>query len=712
MQTLLCAPISSNEIIAGKFLAVVSISFLATTANLVSMALTAGRIASAVGDFKLTPAIFGLSLLALMPISLLLCALYLAVAAFARDYKEGQNFLTPLMVALQMPMILVASPTVELSGALLFAPVVNVMLLVKALFVGEARADQIFLVLLSSATYAVLAILLAARVFNRQNVMLGGKESFGSVFDLRPAPGGLPSPALAMMMFAIVMVINFYAQLSLLKLGFVTLILIVMYGIFLAPALGAALWFQFSLPRSFRLYAPHWMGLAGAILIGLSAWAFAAGVLLRLLPPPPSLAEALKKVLMLDDKSVSIGLTLFLVALSPAICEEALFRGFILSGLKSLGQWPAIGISALLFAVAHGSVYRMLPTLFLGLLLGYAVWKTGSLAAGVVIHGLNNGIAVLLAKGGSMGRRHSRPAVPADELGPHRPGGDAAWIVDGVAVSQGARGRDNKGIVTIFPLRLLVLVPGLALACLAQQFSLDVPIRAVAQDSGSPFPVTWIATEGGIFRSTEAGSLWRNVYVRPAGSVQPVVRRIHILPNNPQVIYLISDMDSGGIWRTVDAGLSWAQANTGLPVTGVIDTLVTLPTAPLTFYTRVGNRIFKTDGRRHVLDRTGYLPGNVTAFEVDRATPSLMFASVNNGLYRSRDEGANWTFAQTLDLKSNATIASILVDPSDPAVVHLVARGPKASGAGFYRSRNSGERFDVVVLPGHPRIDSAIPLTD
>jgi sodium transport system permease protein len=384
MQTLLCAPISSNEIIAGKFLAVVSISFLATTANLVSMALT--------------PAIFGLSLLALMPISLLLCALYLAVAAFARDYKEGQNFLTPLMVALQMPMILVASPTVELNGALLFAPVVNVMLLVKALFVGEARADQIFLVLLSSATYAVLAILLAARVFNRQNVMLGGKESFGSVFDLRPSPGGVPSPALAMMMFAIVMVINFYAQLSLLKLGFVTLILIVMYGIFLAPALGSALWFQFSLPRSFRLYAPHWMGLAGAILIGLSAWAVAAGFLLRLLPPPPSLAEALKKVLMLDDKSGSIGLTLFLVALSPAICEEALFRGFILSGLKSLGQWPAIGISALLFAVAHGSVYRMLPTLFLGLLLGYAVWKTGSIAAGVVIHGLNNGIAVLLAK--------------------------------------------------------------------------------------------------------------------------------------------------------------------------------------------------------------------------------------------------------------------------------------------------------------------------
>ena len=107
---------------------------------------------------------------------------------------------------------------------------------------------------------------------------------------------------------------------------------------------------------------------------------------------PVQLPEAAQLLALVDDH-VS-------VALSPAICEEALFRGFILSGLRSLGQWPAIVISSLLFAVAHGSVYRMLPTLFLGLLLGYAVWKTGSLLAGVVIHAITNGIAVWLAKSG------------------------------------------------------------------------------------------------------------------------------------------------------------------------------------------------------------------------------------------------------------------------------------------------------------------------
>lgn len=399
MQTLLCAPVSPNEIVAGKFLAVWSISTLASTANLVSMALTAGRITSAVGDFKITPSVLGLSMLSLLPISFLLSALYLAVAAFAKDFKEGQNYLTPLMVALQMPMVLVASPTVELGPATVFAPVVNVMLLVKALFVGEAKPDQIFLVLLSSATYASLAILLAARVFNRQNVMLGGKESLGSIFDVRPTPGGLPTPALAMLVFAVVMVINFYAQFSLFKLGsMVAMILIVMYGIFLAPPVATAAWFRFSLPRTFRLAAtPHWLAIAGAVLIGASAWAVASGALFRLLPPPPSLVEGLKKVLMLDDRQMPLALTLFLAAISPAICEEALFRGFILTGLRGIGQWPAIVTSALLFAVAHGSLYRLLPTFFLGVLLGYAVWRSGSLLAGMLIHGLNNGIAIGLA---------------------------------------------------------------------------------------------------------------------------------------------------------------------------------------------------------------------------------------------------------------------------------------------------------------------------
>jgi len=72
------------------------------------------------------------------------------------------------------------------------------------------------------------------------------------------------------------------------------------------------------------------------------------------------------------------------------------FRGFVLSGLRRLGLWPAVLVCALLFGLAHSSVYRLLPTFVIGLLLSWLVWKTGSIWTGVVAHALNNGIAATL----------------------------------------------------------------------------------------------------------------------------------------------------------------------------------------------------------------------------------------------------------------------------------------------------------------------------
>jgi len=64
-------------------------------------------------------------------------------------------------------------------------------------------------------------------------------------------------------------------------------------------------------------------------------------------------------------------------------------------------MWPALLSTALLFGIVHASIYRLLPTAFLGLLMGYAVWKSGSILAGMVVHVLNNGLIVVLVHLGS-----------------------------------------------------------------------------------------------------------------------------------------------------------------------------------------------------------------------------------------------------------------------------------------------------------------------
>jgi uncharacterized protein len=86
----------------------------------------------------------------------------------------------------------------------------------------------------------------------------------------------------------------------------------------------------------------------------------------------------------------------FVVSLSAAICEETLFRGFILKAFGNWGvKWSIIG-SALLFAFMHGSVYRFLPILFLGITYGWVAWRTNSIYSTMITHSINNGLSLVV----------------------------------------------------------------------------------------------------------------------------------------------------------------------------------------------------------------------------------------------------------------------------------------------------------------------------
>jgi sodium transport system permease protein len=399
MQTLLCAPVEALEIVGGKFLAVWAITLLGTTVNLVSLSLVFSRVKLIPGmEMQMSVPTILLAFLLLLPISMMVTALFLAVGAFARDFKDGQNYLTPIMMGLVFPLVATMQPGIELNAHLAFVPVVNIALLIKSVFLGEWAADMVFLVMTSSLCYAAMALVFAAQVFERNNVLLGGKETLGGVLDFSRTPGARPTPGVSLLVFSVVLVIAFYGSLSLTKMSLPAMLLIVQYGFFLAPALALVYAKGYDWRETLALRRLPWRGLLGAVLIGISAWAVASGILIRLLPPPESLVKALEKILMLDDRAVPIWQVWLLMAVTPALCEETLFRGVILSGLRRLGMWPALLISGLLFGLAHASIYRLLPTFFLGVVLGYAVWKTGSLWAGVIGHALNNGLMALLSR--------------------------------------------------------------------------------------------------------------------------------------------------------------------------------------------------------------------------------------------------------------------------------------------------------------------------
>jgi len=85
---------------------------------------------------------------------------------------------------------------------------------------------------------------------------------------------------------------------------------------------------------------------------------------------------------------------LFVIAGSAGICEEIMFRGFMLRAFEKLGMWPNIIITALLFSILHLNIQNIVAPFFLGIVLGLVVYKTNSIFAGILGHFVNNAISV------------------------------------------------------------------------------------------------------------------------------------------------------------------------------------------------------------------------------------------------------------------------------------------------------------------------------
>ena len=96
----------------------------------------------------------------------------------------------------------------------------------------------------------------------------------------------------------------------------------------------------------------------------------------------------------------SIGGLLFnllIIALIPAVGEEMTFRGVLQQSLtRKMNPHVAIILSAAIFSFIHFQFYGFLPRMFLGILLGYMFYISGSLWTSILMHFVNNGTAVLL----------------------------------------------------------------------------------------------------------------------------------------------------------------------------------------------------------------------------------------------------------------------------------------------------------------------------
>ncbi|MEI7694475.1 MAG: CPBP family intramembrane glutamic endopeptidase [Chlorobium sp.] len=90
-------------------------------------------------------------------------------------------------------------------------------------------------------------------------------------------------------------------------------------------------------------------------------------------------------------------LVAFVLALTPAFCEELFFRGYIQQNYtRSISSGGAVLLTGFIFAFFHLSAANLLPLALLGCYIGYIYSKTGNLAIPFSLHFINNLAALLL----------------------------------------------------------------------------------------------------------------------------------------------------------------------------------------------------------------------------------------------------------------------------------------------------------------------------
>ena len=95
----------------------------------------------------------------------------LTVALFAKSYKEAQSYVGPMMILVVIPAVIGMLPGFELTWRAALVPIVGTSLASKEVLAGAFPWGLLALIFLSSTLYAGIALWVATRMFQRENVL-------------------------------------------------------------------------------------------------------------------------------------------------------------------------------------------------------------------------------------------------------------------------------------------------------------------------------------------------------------------------------------------------------------------------------------------------------------------------------------------------------------------------------------------------------------
>jgi sodium transport system permease protein len=180
MEALLSTPAARQEIVIGKNLAAMTAIFITAILTLASMAYSlkgshlsskASKMEEMLGPIPLDAHSLTLIAITLVPLAMFAASLMFAIALFARSYKEGQSYLTPLVMVVILPALMGGISGLEMTPALCLVPIFNASQIMRSILLGDVSTANFAITTAANLVYAVIAFAVATKTFQNENVL-------------------------------------------------------------------------------------------------------------------------------------------------------------------------------------------------------------------------------------------------------------------------------------------------------------------------------------------------------------------------------------------------------------------------------------------------------------------------------------------------------------------------------------------------------------
>lgn len=397
LETLLSAGAGKSAIISAKFLIVLTATLVTTSIQVGNLYASFALGLSDASDpiaISMSAGTAGLLFLLYLPLAVLSSSILVLAFGLAKSYKEAQLYFLPISLLGPVLALAPAMPGIELRSLILIVPLINLSVAARDVLMQRVDMLGIFIAWAVTALFSFQMIRFSSRMLSAERLILSSDLDTVAAGD-----GDAMYQRHVLRWFSALWAFVLLATFGGSSLG-LSRSLILGQMVFLGATLWIVRHYKLNPNIALSLRAPKplvwpavFIGAPSALMLMAAAAEF-LGPLFHF--SQKNISEFGKSVFPDDMPTWQLVL---LIAVLPPICEELLFRGALLFGLRRRLKPVALVLTVgLVFGLFHILLFRLATTGVIGILITIVALWSGSLYPCILWHALNNIIPIVLMR--------------------------------------------------------------------------------------------------------------------------------------------------------------------------------------------------------------------------------------------------------------------------------------------------------------------------